>query len=440
MKHLRSLFPTVVLAAGLNLAAAQDLDAFLAPVTDHPGLAATAAQLVLEEARLAQARDPVTLNLSAGYSAFQAGDSGFDWLPDELADLFAPPESASQLSLGLVLRPIPLGDMADMYDQAVLQYALAELTWRETLTGLQVAAISTAYQLHLAEESLALAREGAALAAAALEATGVRFDNGAATDRELRDARAGAAEAEALVASASAGVELARLALHGLVGTAEPPPREQLRLGLPTGEAASVQRAALQAELTTVGARNARRSVLPVVQTSYTRFLDEQNSLGVSLESRTLQPTISYDWQSTARSFPETMIEGSFTIGVSASISPAVTAALRAAQAQEDAGGHALDAARQQAETERSALVNDLTAAERELDLADLLYRNAQSSLTEAEEREALGLSIPLETQQAALALMRAELDLQAARQQHLERTLAFYEFTARPLSEVEPR
>lgn len=434
------MLPTIVLAAGLNIAAAQDLDAFLAPVADHPGLAASAAQLVLEEARLAQARDPVTLNLTAGYSAFQAGENEFDWLPDELAELFMPPESVSQLSLGLVLRPIPLGDMADLYDQAVLQYALAELSWRETLTGLQVAAISAAYQLHLAEESLLLAQEGAALAAAALESTNIRFDNGAATERELRDARAGAAEAETLVASAAAGVELARLGLQSLVGDSTPPPREQLRLSVPEGEAASVQRAVLQAELTVVGARNARRSVLPVVQTSYTRFLDEQNSLGVSLESRTLQPTISYDWQSTARSFPETMIEGSFTIGVSASISPAVSAALRAAQAQEDAGGHALAAARQLAANERAALQGQLATAERELDLADLLFRNAQASLAEAEEREALGLSIPLETQQAALALMRAELELQSARQQHLERTLAFHEFTAQPLSEVEPR
>lgn len=440
MKSLRSLFPTVILMAGLNLAAAQNLDAFLAPVADHPGLAASSAQLVLEEARLAQARDPVTLNLSAGYSALQLGENEVDGLPDELGDLLIPPESASQLSLGLVLRPIPLGEMADLYDQAVLQYALAELAWRETLTGLQVAAISTAYQLHLAEESLELAHEGAALAAAALRSTGIRFDNEAATERELRDARAGAAEAEGLVASATAGVELARLALQSLVGAAEPPPREQLRLSIPTGEAASVQRAALQAELTMVGARNARRSVLPVVQTSYTRFLDDQNSLGVSLESRTLQPTISYEWQSMARSFPETMIDGNFTIGVSASISPAVSAALRAAQAQEDAGGYALEATRQQAETERAALQGDLASAERELDLADLLYRNARASLAEAEDREALGLAIPLETQQAALALMRAELDLQAARQQHLERTLVFYEFTARPLSEVGPR
>ena len=116
------------------------------------------------------------------------------------------------------------------------------------------------------------------------------------------------------------------------------------------------------------------------------------------------------------------------------------TAALRAAEAQEEAADQGLQAARDLAETERAALLNELAEADRQLDLADLLYRNAVLTLEETETREELGLAIPLETQQAALALLRAELELSQARQQQLERTLALYTFTAQPILEETPQ
>ena len=438
MKSPMRILPILCLLMATALA--QDLAPFLEPVSSHPGLAASTAQLRVEEARLANARDPITLSLSAGYSALDVNTEEFAWLPDELAELFMPPDSASQFSLDLTLRPVPLGDMADFHEQAVLQYALAELAWRETLTTLQVSAVTAGYSLQLAEESLEVARQGAELAEQALQATEIRFSNGAATESELRDARAGALEAGGLVQSAAAGVELAGLALANLVGLNRPPASEPLRLNLPQGEAASVQRARLQAGLALVGAANARRSVYPVVQAGYTRFLDDNNSLGVSIESRTLQPNLNYTWQSTARAFPQNLIDGNFTIGVSASISPAVGAALRAATAQEEAAEHGLAAARNQAEVERSLLMNDLSVAERELDLADLLYRNALAVLDETTLREELGLAIPLETQAAALAVMRAELELQQARQAQLEAALQLHKFTAQPLTEVTPQ
>ena len=71
-----------------------------------------------------------------------------------------------------------------------------------------------------------MARQGADLAQQALQATEIRFSNGAATESELRDARAGALEASGLVQSAAAGVELAELALSNLVGPNRPPPSE----------------------------------------------------------------------------------------------------------------------------------------------------------------------------------------------------------------------
>lgn len=435
---IRRALSALLLTLLLTSAAARDLYEFLAPLAEHPGLAAATAQLRLEEAQLASARDPFSLNISAGYSSFQLSDE-LPALPAPGPEAALPPESASQFSADLTLRPVPFGDIADLVEQSELQYGLALISWRETLTSLQVNAVTTAYALHLAQDSLQLAEEALELAGNALEATELRHRNGAATDRELREARAGAAEAASLAAAAEAGVALARQALTSLVGEQEPPAREQLLLNLPSGEAASVQRARLQAGLARVGARNARRSVLPVAQAGYTSFVDEQNSLGISIESRTLQPNLNWTWQSTPRAFPETLIEGSFQVGVSARISPAISAALRAAEAQEEAAEQGLQAAQDLAATERTSLLNQLAEAERQLDLMDLLCRNAQLALQETETREELGLAIPLETQQAALAVLRAELELSQARQQQLERSLALFTFTAQPLMEVVP-
>lgn len=439
MKLIRHALSALFLALTVTSAVGQDLQSFLAPLATHPGLAAASAQLRLEEARLASARDPFNLTVSAGYSAFQVSDE-LDWLPDELGELFMPPESASQFSADLTLRPVPFGDIADLVDQSELQYELALISWRETLTTLQVNAVSSAYALYLAEDSLELARDGVDLARQALDATVIRHGNGAATERELRDAQVGASEAVAMAASAEAGVALARQALRSLVGEQQPPAREQLRITVPESEAASVQRARLQAGLARIGARNARRSVLPVAQAGYTSYVDDQNSLGISIESRTLQPNLNWTWQSMPRSFPESLIEGAFQVGVSASISPAITAALRAAQAQEQAADQGLLAAMELAQTERAALLNQLAEADRQLDLSDLLYRNAVLALEETETRQELGLAIPLETQQAALAVLRAELELSQARQQQLERSLALFTFTAKPLLEVMPQ
>src|SRR5690625_3650151 len=406
MKRLASLIMPFLLSGA---AAAAGLSGFLEPVAEHPGLAAATAQLRIEEARLASARDPFSLSIEAGYTSFSVDEPDLGGLPPGLADMFSPPESASRVSADLSLRPFAFGDIADFREQAEAEYALALLSWRETLATLQVNAVTTAQALLLAEDALEVAAAGVELARLAEEATRVRHGNGAANDRELRDAEAGTKEAESLYAEAGAAVDLARLGLESLVGDAELPPREALQLPVPEGEPAGVQRARLQAALAGVGARNARREVLPVVQTGYTHNVTARSSVGVSLESRTLQPQLSWTWESVSRSFPEDLIRGTFHIGVSASISPAITAALRAARAQEEAGGQALAAARRLAATEQASLVNRLEEARRELDIRDLLHRNALASLREAEAREKLGLAIPLETQQEVLALLRAE-------------------------------
>jgi outer membrane protein TolC len=415
------------------------LQAFLAPVSRHPGLQASAAALRVAEAQLAAARDPFSLSVSAGLSTFSYLD------PPELPPGMPPetalpalgqlPDSASQVSADLTLRPWLFGDIRDLAEQRTVELELAVLDFEELLTTLEVQAVEAALNMRLAQDALELARQGEELARHALAATRTRFERGAANQRELRDAEAGATEAAGFVLNAEGGLRLARLALRNLTGSDEPPGQQDLQVSVPAGIPLSVKRARLRSELALVGANNARRSVLPVAQAGYTLHLDSENSVGVTVESRTLQPNLNYTHQKPGAAFPQDQLRGAFQIGVSASISPAVGSALRAADAQVEAAAAALQAEQQAAELQLAALRNDLLIADQELGLAELQLENARLTLDEARQREELGLGIPLQTQRAAIDHLQAGLDLQAARQELLARTLAFHSYYGTPLS-----
>ncbi|HKJ95783.1 MAG TPA: TolC family protein, partial [Gammaproteobacteria bacterium] len=184
--------------------------------------------------------------------------------------------------------------------------------------------------------------------------------------------------------------------------------------------------------------------VYPVVQAGYTWNVDSKDSLGVSIESRTLQPKISYDFQSPGTSFPQDQVNGSFQIGVSMTFSPGVIDGLQATHAQLRAAQDGIDAASNNAAVQKASLDNDLAQAKGALSLAQRKLDDARATLQEDQTREKLGLGTPLTTQQAALDLTQRQLDLQQARQDVLAKTLAYYRFYAHPLvsqtpSEVQP-
>jgi outer membrane protein TolC len=433
---LLPVFPGALAQAGSN---GQEPPAgllrFLAPVSGHPALQASAAAVLAAEAQLAAAHDPFAVTVTAGYSAFGYRDPA--GLPPELAaQAKALPDSASQFSADLTLRPVPFGDIRDLADQRLVELQLARLDHAELLTTLEIRSVEAAMDVRLAGESLELARQGDELAQQALAMTKLRFERGAANQRELRDAEAGAVEAGNFVLAAEAGLRLAQLALNSLTGSSEPPAAEDLQLDVPAGTALSVRRAQLRTQLAEAGARNAKRSVLPVAQAGYTLSLDSENSVGVTLESRTLQPNLNYTHQRPGNHFPQDQLRGTFQNGVSASISPAVGAALRAAAAQLEAAFSALQAARESAAVELAALHSELARAKQQLELAELLVRNARLTLAETRTRQELGLAIPLATQRAVLEHLQAELELQAARQEVLAGTLAFHSFQGRPVSQ----
>jgi outer membrane protein TolC len=199
----------------------------------------------------------------------------------------------------------------------------------------------------------------------------------------------------------------------------------------------SLQSARLKARLAQIGIRNARRSVYPVAQASYTWNLDDHNSVGVSLESRTLQPKVDYSYQEPGRSFPQNEINGTFQIGVSVAISPGVFQGLAATDAQLRAAQDGVDAAERAAAIQRASLDNDLAQAQAQLALGQRKLADAEATLREAQTRERLGLDIPLTTQRAALDRTQRALDLRQAQRDVLAKTLAYYTFFSRPLTEV---
>ena len=431
MKQLRHLLLSLVIV-GTPALAQEGLQTFLTPVKSYPSVQAAAAAFSAAQAQLDGAYDPVAVSLSAGFSAFDNDDIDVD--PDTPGTQGLP-GTGGQFSTEVALRPFAFGDIKDLVDRRQVNVQQALLDYRNTLTSLEVQALEAALGVRLAENSLELAREGAALAETSLETTRLRLERGAATERDLRDAEANLQEAQNFAQRAESQLELARLRLRDLVGEVEAP--ELPELPLVDGTPLSVVQAQLSVALAEIGPRSATREVIPVVQAGYTFNMDDSNSLGVSVESRTLQPTVSYEYQDPERTFPQTAQNGSFQAGISLNFSPSAFKAIEAAEDQLVAAQSSLNAAQNSATIQRQSLETELELAQRDLALEELQFRNAQADFEEAQRREELGLSTSVETQAQLLDLLEEDQELRAARQDVLNRTLDFYELYAIPVSEV---
>ncbi len=405
---------------------------FLEPVTQNAALRAAQASVSAAQNQLDAAYSPVALEATGGYSAFN--NDPID-LSSETPGVQGLPDSGAQLSADMSFRPILFGDTADLADQLRLELESAQLTYAETLTSLQRRALEAALSVQLAENSLTLAQEGADLAATALGATRTRLERGAANVRDVRDAEANLQEAQNFAEQAAADLRLAQLNLASLVGDATL--AEIPTLPTVDGTPLEVRRAALNVSLAEIAPRSTSRGLYPVVQAGYNWNVDDRSSLNVSLESRTLQPSVGYSYQAPSRALPESAQNGSFQVGVSLSISPGTFEQLDAAQDQVDAAQAGLQAAQDGAALQNALVTSDQAQAEQTLALKELQFRNAQRNVDEARQREKLGISTPLETQTELIDLLQADLELRSARQSVLSSTSASYEFYGVPVTEV---
>jgi len=423
--------------AVVAVAASAQAQGFFAPLENHPSLLQARLGLEAAQAQLRATLSPVSFQVQGGLSFFEVKPPpGPPTCPNPLnPQCAALPTDGRQFTLGLTLTPFPFGDVSDAVNQAALGVEQAVLGLRQARTQLEAQAVEAALRVRLAEAGLEVARLGVRLAQASLEATRLRVSRGAASPSEVRQAEASLRQAASQQDEAERNLALARQSLFDLIGleSASPP-----RLAVPgQGVPPQVRQAELQLANAQIAYDRALRGVLPVLQGSYTRNTSENDALSVSINSRTLQPSLSYTNQSPGRSAPQDRIAGTLQIGLSANIAFGVLDALEAAQKQVDAARQALEAARRNSKLQEDLLRSALQTAEQNLANALQARTDAERSLAEARERERLGLASPLASLQAELALAQARLGVEQAEQSRMQRILDLYRFLALPPSEV---
>ncbi|WP_135255667.1 TolC family protein [Thermus caldilimi] len=403
----------------------------LSPLKDHP-LAQQAKALLQAAAKALEAQtSPLALNVQGNYARL-----GYECTPPSLCQGL--PATGGSLTLALVLTPFPFGEVQDSVERARIAHRRAELGYRRTLTALQAQAVAAygRYQLALLGEKLA--QKGAELARAALEAARKRQAN----PKELREAELALKEAENRLLEAQKNGELARKGAEGLVDLTQPlpeipPPRgttplslEEARLGL------------LEAQIAHM---SALRTLLPEVKASYLRYPSGNDTLALSLSSRTLQPTLAYTRQDPAQGPTVLPGGGSYRtleemrLSLSLTLSPGLFAALEAAEAQVRGAEEALKAAEMQARLQEETLKNALVALSMALDLARLRREAQERALAETKRRLELGLESPLALLQAELSLLQAELALAQAESDLRNKWMELYQFYGELLPEVIP-
>lgn len=433
------LIPALLLLLAVGAVTAQESDSPLArlvqEVDDHPALEAARAALEAARLQLQGVSDPFSLGANYSYTGFVYAEADPALPPIDV------PDGQQQLSLNATLRPFLFGDLRDLADQRQVEVLRAALALREARAELEAQAVEAAASLLLAEAGVDLARAGVELSGAALEASELRFERGGATASEVERAGLALAQAENRLLDAENDLRLAEMSLELLVGSerlAAVPELEPMR-GVPP----AIERSSLDLSLAEIAVRNAERGLIPTVQASYAWNLDSDNSLSISVESRTLQPTLGFQHSSTAGieplPAPGPELDASFSIGIGLTLGPELFRALDATRDRRDAA-----AARLRGDVERLPLTelsleNALASAERQLALSVRERDLSAGDLADVRARVELGLATELEAAQSALALNQAELALIGARIERLARVLDWYTSYAIPLSEVLP-
>lgn len=396
-------------------AAAQstDLSRFLAALSGRPELEAARAAARAAEANLAQAQNPVTLDLSASSSAPSTDFSPF---------------SDTRLGVGITAYPFRYGEPGDLIRLRELELAGAQLGAREALARLEVRAFEGALEAELSRNTLALAQDAAAAARAGYLLARTRLERGLATPGELRDAETARQGAENALLSAQADAALADAVLTELVGSARLAAVPEL--GAPQGVATEVRRAELALAAAQAARAGAARPFYPVAEFSYDYDVSAQNRLSASVSTRDLAPRVGYTFD-----YDGYGAEARLSLSVSATLAPEQFENAARLEALEGAASASFRAAAQNAAATEGGLRNRLAAARRDEALAALVFTNAERTLAEVREREALGVGTPLDTQAAALEVADVGRGVSAARRARVAALLDLYEFYGLPLS-----
>jgi outer membrane protein len=444
-RGLLSFLTSIVLT--FSFAHTQDLATFLAAVKNNPAIKANESLVAAAQAQLNAAYSPVSATVQGNYTG--ASYTLPDGIPDEVADNL--PDQSGGFSVAATFRPFVFGDLADLAEQRRIALEQAKLTYQQRLADLEAQALEAAANLQLAGASLELAQTGREIAQTALDSTQIRFERGAASEAEVRAAQERLSSANNQIKNAEAGVALSQQGLQLLVGDAvlETLPTLPLIEGTPP----DVKQAEYNVTLANLGISSSNRAFIPTAQASVSFPLDDEKSeVDLSIESRTLQPTVTYKYNNpkgtVGQGVPIPQIDGFpelgadeintvFSIGVSATISVEQFNNLDAAHAQLAAAQAGLVGAQDRANLTALTLSNTYQTAVRGLELAKLTLSNAESTLSETQVREEAGLAVGLETDQATLAVEQAKLSVFTAEIDVLKAILETYRTYAQPVSET---
>jgi outer membrane protein TolC len=446
----------------------EDARAIIEAVDAHPNLEAARASLQAARQDLAEIRRPVAFDATVGASKFNLSATGEDGnITDSVInDAITTIEEGGDdnpeawnvtFEATATLRPFLYGDLADAGLQAELAVAAAERGVKQTRAALEQAALSAAAGLRVAEEGVTVAEASLRVADANLDATRIRARAGAATQTDVQRAELQLSRAQESVRSARAQVQLTAGSLENLVGpglTLTDIPSLP-SISAPDPAVMTAQDDVARAE---IGVAAAQRAWLPTGNLSYTYATDRQN-VGVSIESRTLQPSVSYsnpgNTQIPATSIEQALdpnpldpntgvdvTENSFsnqivTIGLAIPLDPGNANAGRAAERRLAAARASLENARRTAAQDALSREEALRAAKQELVFAETDLQLAERDVRDTQRRVDLGLASPLELEQARVTVAQAKLGLLSAQQSLLSASLSNFSELGVPVSEA---
>ena len=417
----------------LGSAQAATLKDFLAALEQNPSLKGASLGAGAAQSQLEATRGGVELGFQGGY-----GLSEYKTTPGNALST----QDSTQLGLSLTFRPFLYGDTQDAYTRAALQARQARAGYRSTLTALQIQAVLASEQLRLATEALLSSTVGIELAQTLLNVTQTQLDRGAVSAADLREAQSRSSEALERLTTAGENLRLAQTLLESLVGkiTLDAAPE----FALPSGKTSEEEGAEVALENARLLYAQAQRAALPTGNIGYTFNTSDSTSLNVSLESRTFQPKLSFNYADPSQgtrqvsAVPPVSVSPtqSVQIGLAWSFGPSALTALSSAEQNLKGAEASLEGARLNAKLGRDRLTVALDQAGRNVTLKQSALENAQKKLSEALERQKLGLASPLVALSASSELSAAQMALSSARLDALQKRLEFYRTYSVPLME----
>ncbi len=396
--------------------------AFLGLLQNSPELQATRASVAAAEAALNQARKPVALDLNVAAQT--------------RSDPLAPATPVANLGTGVTAYPFNYGPQGQTVRTRELELAQARLNYRQALVRLEIKALRSTFELELNRQALALAQRGTVAAEQIRETTQLRYTQGVATIVDVRNAEAEEQRKKNLVSTFAANLELAEATLTELVGQARLARLPDLRT--PEGTPANLRYSDITVQLARIGASGAVRDFYPVAEVTYNLDLSEQSRVSASLSSRDLAPRVGYTYASNGWDDGVRL-----SVRLSTTISPEQFQNVTRLEQLQVAAEENQRAAERDATTQERQLLNRIAETARNKELASFIFKNAERSLREVQQRQLLGVATPLDTQQAVVALANAGASLwdslYDARRQHMLALLDLYEFYGLPVLELLP-